>query len=428
MSQITWTITGRIMVEESEISGILTRRPITNAEVEIMASNFGSYASWGTVHTDSGGNFTLRKDKDKSKRKFKIKVRLADDELEVNSGALSSPGNFINPAIEVFEHSQEVEGPSIIIGTRCFESGANGELGSRDNIRQAIAWYACKTLINTLQARDPYFAFKDKIKVIYPANVVSGECYANHLTRCAYIHSTSNNDQWNIQTVLHEVSHLWIYDHNHGTANWFGAVFCPPDLSTHGQAEHRPIAFQEGAAEFMSWEFLNELWGNDGPGGSTRIKQLPYTRYALVHDFQLDTVDEVEQNDNGVFRALCLLTSRAIYARKFGNKNTRLSSDPYPAVVNTDGLSCPVMPRLTIWDVLKVFQANPAKGYSTEWQVGNNDFGVRRFFERAADILDKLDDATKDLMLSLIDPNSTEEPQSRCTPVKLPGLTSHVMH
>jgi hypothetical protein len=46
--------------------------------------------------------------------------------------------------------------------------------------------------------------------------------------------------------------------------------------------------------------------------------------------------------------------------------------------------------------------------------VGNNDYGVRRFFERAADVLDKLDNATKDLMLSLIDPNGTEEPQSRC--------------
>jgi hypothetical protein len=46
--------------------------------------------------------------------------------------------------------------------------------------------------------------------------------------------------------------------------------------------------------------------------------------------------------------------------------------------------------------------------------VGNTDYGVRRFIERAADVLDKLDTATKDLMLSLIDPNSTEEPQSRC--------------
>jgi hypothetical protein len=57
--------------------------------------------------------------------------------------------------------------------------------------------------------------------------------------------------------------------------------------------------------------------------------------------------------------------------------------------------------------------------------VGNNDYGVRRFFERAADVLDKLDHATKDLMLSLIDPNSTKEPQSRCGAVERPHVEQH---
>jgi hypothetical protein len=53
--------------------------------------------------------------------------------------------------------------------------------------------------------------------------------------------------------------------------------------------------------------------------------------------------------------------------------------------------------------------------------VGNNDYGVRRFFERAADVLSGLDDATKDLMLSLIDPTSTVQPQSRCTSSRPPA-------
>jgi hypothetical protein len=267
-------------------------------------------------------------------------------------------------------------------------------------------------LINTFQAKDSYFDFKDKVKVIYPANVVSGLCYANGVTRSVYMHSTNNKDLWSVQVLIHELMHLWNYDHNYGTANWFGAIFCPPDLNTHSQAERRPIAFHEGFAEFAAWELLHELWG--GEPNSGREKKLPYTRYALVHDLHLDTVDEVEQNDLGVYRALCLLVGRAIFARRFGDKNTRLDTNPYPEKVDTARLNCPENPRVTIWDVLKVFQANPADGYSTEWQVGNNDYGVRRFFERAADVLDNLDDATKDLMLSLIDPNSREEPQSRC--------------
>jgi hypothetical protein len=420
MAQVMWDITGKLQVKEAEVSGVLTTRPLANVEVEVMASNFGAYASWGTARTNADGEFTLRNEKDQSKRKFKIKVRFADAELEINSGVLADIEEFISPAIVVFEHAHEVEGPHINIGTRTFESGGNGELGLRDNRRRAIAWYVGKTLVNALEAHDPYFAFNGKIKVIYPANVVSGQCYANGVTRCVYIHSTATNDQWNVQVVLHEIFHLWNYDHNHGTANWFGAVVCPPDFNTHSQAERRPIAFHEGFAEYAAWEMLRELWGDEP--NSTRTRQLPYTRYALVHDLHLDTIDEVEQNDLGVFRALCLLGGRAIYQRRFGDKNTRLSTDPHPEPVDVADLDCPPNPKLTIWDVLKVFQANPSKGYSTEWQVGSNDYGVRRFIERAADVLDKLDEPTKDLLLSLIDPNSREEPQARCTE---PGWVPH---
>lgn len=416
MAQVQWTITGKLVVEESEVSGAPATRPLAGVEVEVMASNFGAYASWGTVRTDSNGSFTLRKEKDQSKRKFKIKARLAGADLEVNTGALANPEDFLSPAVTVFEHEREVEGPTIAIGTRAFRAGGAGELGDLHNRRRAVAWYVVSTLIGALRASNPAFDFDGKIRVIYPANVVSGLCYANGLTRAVYMHANTKGDQWNVQTLLHEVMHLWNYDHNHGTAGWIGAVLCPPDFSTHSQAERRPIAFHEGFAEFASWELLRELWGDEPD--STRVKMLPYTRYALVHDLHLDTVDEVEQNDIGVFRALCVLTARALYARRFGDRDTRLSSNPEPEKVSSAGLDCPEPPRVTIWDVLQVFLPNPAAGYATAWQVGDNDYGVRRFFERAADVLDNLDGPTKDLMLSLIDPNSVEEPQSRCTPIR----------
>ena len=58
--------------------------------------------------------------------------------------------------------------------------------------------------------------------------------------------------------------------------------------------------------------------------------------------------------------------------------------------------------------------ATATLNWPTEWQVGNNEYGIRRFFERASDVLSALDEPTKDLMLSLIDPDNTEEPLSRC--------------
>jgi len=435
MSDIPWTVTGSVLVEEEDITGILTTRPLSNVEVEISGSTTANiYQSWGTVRTDKEGKFFLKKEKNQSKRKIKVKVRFADSELEINTGALADLNDFISPAILIYEDGWEKDDPSVTIGDVTFALDNHGriELGIRDNYRQAVTWYACKTLINTLQAKDPYFAFKNKIKVIYPANVASGQNYADGITRCAYIHYKVGNDLWSVRGVLHEVMHLWNYDHNHGTANWFGAVFCPPDLSTHSQAERRPIAFHEGFAEFAASELLYELWGNEPDSGIIKNKikkEKPYTRYALVHQYLLDNIDEVEQSDSGVFRALCVLTERAIYSHKFGDKNNQLDSDPYPMEISIGRLSCPQNPRLTIWDVLTVFQANASAGYPTEWQVGNNDYGIRMFFQRAKGVLGgKLDDSTKDLMLSLIDPNSTEEPQSRCTPLTLGSHPSPLAH
>lgn len=419
MAQQTWTISGTLKVKESDITGILTTRPLANVEVEVMGANFGIYDSWGTVRTDSDGAFRLTKTKDKSKRKFRIKARFADSELEVNTGALAGLDDFFSPSIVVFEHANEVEGPTINIGTRTFAVGTAGELGERDNVRQATAWYLIKTVINTMQDKDPYFSFDNKIKVIYPANVIpSSTPYANGVTRCAYIHKTASNDSWwSAETVLHEVMHLWNYDHNHGTANWFGAIFCPPDLNTHGQAEQRPIAFHEGFAKYAAQALLHALWGNENTNENRRPQ--PYTRYALVHSLHLDTVDEVERSDEGVYRSLATLTVRDLYHLTYGTKNTRLSSDPHPLEDEGLVLGAPAEPRLTVWDVLKVFQANSGAGWPTEWQVGNNDFGVRRFIERAADVLADLDAPTKDLLLSVIDPNNTEEPVDRC------GFTAH---
>lgn len=54
----------------------------------------------------------------------------------------------------------------------------------------------CRKVINTMQATDSYFDFDGKIRIIYPANIVSGTPYANGITRCAYIHSSSSNDGW----------------------------------------------------------------------------------------------------------------------------------------------------------------------------------------------------------------------------------------
>ena len=41
---------------------------------------------------------------------------------------------------------------------------------------------------------------------------------------------------------------------------------------------------------------------------------------------------------------------------------------------------------LSVWDMLRTFRASPANGWDTDLQVGNVDYGIVRFIDRAVDI------------------------------------------
>ena len=53
-------------------------------------------------------------------------------------------------------------------------------------------------------------------------------------------------------------------------------------------------------------------------------------------------------------------------------------------------------------------------GWSKKWEVGNSSYGVRRFFQRASDILDSFSDEARQLMLDVLDPSDTVQMVDRC--------------
>ena len=65
--------------------------------------------------------------------------------------------------------------------------------------------------------------------------------------------------------------------------------------------------------------------------------------------------------------------------------------------------------HLSLWDILRTFRANPAKGWDTDLEVGNPSYGVLRFIDRAVDIHD-LGDDVRLMLRQCIDPLATDEP------------------
>ena len=75
-----------------------------------------------------------------------------------------------------------------------------------------------------------------------------------------------------------------------------------------------------------------------------------------------------------------------------------------------DGRKLPAGPyHLSLWDILRAFRSNPAKGWNTDLESGDSNNSVVRFIDRAVDIHDLGEDVRLMLRRS-IDPLATDEP------------------
>jgi len=426
-----WTISGRLSVRESEIlgDGEHRDRPLKGVEVKVSASDLGAdgpWTGWGTVRTNASGDFTLHETNNGKTRFFRVQARLVGDDLEVNESKLDDLASFDlldKNWRTVWKSGEQLEGPSVSVGTRVFAAGNALDLGNATFRRQALIWYVLRTAIDRLEQEDPWFAMNRKIAAIYPAHVISGTSYANGLTRMIYLHQGQPDNDWHPDVALHEFMHLWNYDHNQGTINWLGAICSlrgehPIDLTTHNTQENPNVAFAEGCSEWASNALLHALWG-------VRLKK-PLNRH-WVSQLGLTTLEMVEKSDWAVESALRMLSydeNKGWWSHLFGTAESYPKNQPdddsdgepdHPEEVGVAPLRQREVPAgansLSLWDVLRTFRASPADGWTTDLQVGNVDYGVVRFIDRAVDI-HHLGDDVGVMLKRCIDPLATDEPRS----------------
>jgi hypothetical protein len=426
-----WTVTGRLCVRETELPGDgANDRPLKGIEVKVSASNIsslGPWTSWGTVHTGSDGNFTLEETNDGDTRFFLVEARLVSHDLEVNESKLDDLASFDlldENWRTVWKSDGQMHGPKVQMGTKVFGGTGDFDLGVETYRRQALVYYVIRSVIDRLEREDPWFAFDGKVAAIYPAHCIGGTSYTNGLTRMIYLHQANPDDHWHPATVIHELFHMWNYDHNHGTINWLGAVCSlrgpdPVDLDTHNPHGENPnVAFAEGCSEWASNAVLHRLWG-------ARLEK-PYHRRYVTESLGLSTLEMVEKSDFAVASALRLMS----YDLNDGWWTHLLgTADTYPDNrVNADGDDTYDHPEETgvaklgkrdipagdnfvdMWDMLRTFRASPADGWKTDLEVGNVDYGIVRFIDRAVDI-HHLGEDVRTMLKRSIDPLATDEPR-----------------
>ena len=75
-----------------------------------------------------------------------------------------------------------------------------------------------------------------------------------------------------------------------------------------------------------------------------------------------------------------------------------------------DKRQLPACPHsLSLWDILRTFRANPAKGWDTDLDVGQESYSLLRFIDRAVDI-HEIDDTSRLMLWQCLDPLATGEP------------------
>jgi hypothetical protein len=402
-----WTITGRVRVRESEIDGVSHDRPLKGIEVKVSASDIGAdgpWTEWGTVRTDADGDFALSESNNGRTRFLRVQARLVGVDLAIEDGTggdIKSLDLLDRNWRTIWKSETQREGPAVSVGTRVFASRQPLDLGNSTFRRQALIWYVLRAAIDRLEDEDPWFSVNREIKAIYPANTFLSTSNSDYDT--IHLHQGQPDDDWYPDVVLRFFMLLWQRNHTDGLRKMSGFP---------------TAASAQGFALFASNALLHELW-------AIRLNT-PLNRRAVAVELALSTLDEIDGSEPGVENALRLLRCgerKGWWSHLFGTAQSYPDNRPddggdgevdHPDEVGVkfrlDGRVLPAGPySLSLWDVLRTFRASPAKGWDTDLEVGNPDYSVLRFIDRAVDI-HELGDDVRTMLRRCIDPLAIDEP------------------
>ena len=403
-----WTITGSVRVRESEIDGSSHDRPLKGIEVKVSASDIGAdgpWTEWGTVRTDADGDFTLSESNNGRTRFFRVQARLVSADLKVEDGTvldIESLDLLDRNWRTIWKSETQREGPAVSVGTPVFASGQPLDLGNATFRRQALIWYLVRSAIDRLEAEDPWFAIETTVVPIYPSRSFTSTSFNGSDGRI-HLHLGPPDDEWHPDVVMYRFMLLWHDWHSEG-GRYITNV--------------PSAAFAQGFSLFAANALMHELWG-------LRLDR-PLNRRAVAADLELSTLDEIENSEEGSQNALRVLRfgeRKGWWSHLFGTAQAYPDNRPdddgdgdvdYPDEVGVkyrlDGRKLPAGPyHLSLWDILRAFRANPAKGWNTDLESGDSNNSVVRFIDRAVDIHDLGEDVRLMLRRS-IDPLATDEP------------------
>ncbi len=410
-----WRVTGTLSVEhDTRVRELGTESPLENIQVRVKARDkvlgvWGTWNSWGEVRTDDDGRFTVDSTKDCSNRQFKVDVKFQDSELEVRHSTSTSSLTKVH-WYEVFRSDGAGHSPSTVnLGELVFGPVVPGDLGDFEARRHADTWVLYKQAIALMASFGENFEFQTQVKIKPIHDGITGDAieapYANPTTKVIYIIANSRDDWFGTQTLLHELGHVWAYNHSTGESCLTESLILEGD--THGTVSDPCVAFHEGFAEFWMERVANELFGSD-----TRLPlNRSFLNSGLMEGDVVSSLALMQRNDEGwrsVFNTLVVSDLGAYHYYE--------PSDPYPGSETiqhrygahlTGGCAPPVV---DFRDVLRLFLPKSDAGY--DYDLDDTEMRIGTFLTRAEGILDGtgMTDGDAELLRRIVDPAGSSQP------------------
>lgn len=406
-----WTVKGDLKVQHrlTELKQQYGTSALENVEVKVSAKHkvagvWGTWGSWSTVRTKADGTFSTTESKNCANRRFKVEVKFQDSDLEVRHETATSSTTKVKWYTILEETSGSRSAGTYNIGTKTFMANGAKDLKDDEAWAHADIWFLYKKAIAKAASYGSAYAFTTKIKVKYPHNSwVAGDnveaSYANPTTKVIYIFRSNDGkeDHLNVGTLLHEMGHIWAYNHTSGEICLTETLVTKGN--THGLVGDSCVAFHEGWAEYFSDEMTRALLGGD--------KQLPYARPKL-QSMGLTSQSLVQRHDDGWWSVFHTLSTPKLHNYDFNTATSgRVTLDP------TKLMQCQ-SPNVTFKQVMSVFNA----GGSYSSKLSRSETTITSFLDRAAARVSGLSSADASTIKALVNPASTVQARDNmCTEV-----------
>lgn len=451
----TYTVDGHLTVQHQlpelqSVAGPTSPLVGIKVRVESRARVFGIWGTWlpfDETVTNGDGFFSRSRTTTCGDHQVRVFVKFQDDDLEIyqeHSTALFEPNVLW---YQVFQSGTIQDGQDQHLDTLIdpvFRAGNLFDLGNDEARAHADIWVLYKLALDQLASLGDGLGFTGTVGVKFPHNGVADDTleasYANPINRVIYIFPGSASFDELTPTFLHELMHMWAYQHSHGEGGMAWDLIGLGGLSslglidgdgfdTHGFEANTAVAFHEGFAEFGAIQLMRSLFGDVAARASLGLDLwLPFNRTAYTEQLgifegaDLTAFSQLEHFDAGWQSILATLVLANPVRYSFGAPSTQI--DPSLDATHlvspriTIAQTCP-QTALTFAEILRTFLGASVGSTSDDWDMDDMSWAGFTSRARALGLTSATDVTFYERLMAPLS-SSQADALMTCTPLVVP--------